>query len=320
VIQKFKIFITGKIPYPAIKLLQDQKYNVSVYNKVKAITAKELMKYVLDADAVISLLTEKFDSLIIDEMKKCKIIANYAVGFNNIDVAYAKKKNIIVTNTPDVLTDSTADLTMTLILVCARRIIEAEKFIHAGKYKGWKPELLLGIELKDKTLGILGCGRIGTAVAERAKAFGMRIIYFSKRKNEYVEDKTGARKVPLSILLKTSDIISVHLPLSEKTHHFLNKERLSLMKESAILINTARGEIVDEMDMIKLLKQKRIFCAGMDVFENEPDINPDLLKLGNVIVVPHVGSATLEARTNMALLAARNVINVLSGKDPLTPI
>ncbi|MGD1008046.1 MAG: D-glycerate dehydrogenase [Ignavibacteriaceae bacterium] len=317
---KFKVFITREIPNAAIKLLKDKGYNVRVYSKDSPIPVKELYKNIKDADAVISLLNEKFDVAVLDKMEKCKIIANYAVGYNNIDIEYAKKKNIIITNTPDVLTDSTADLAMALVLACARKIIEAEKYVHTGEFKGWKPKLFLGIEIKDKMFGILGGGRIGTAVAIRAKAFGAKIIYLSRRKNQYLEDSTGAKKVSLDTLLKTSDFISIHLPLTYITYHLLNKEKLSLMKKTSVLINTARGEIVDEKILIRILKQKKICCAGFDVFENEPNINPELLELGNVVALPHIGSATVEARTKMALLAAENIISVLSGKGAITPV
>lgn len=313
------VFITRQIPEAAINLLKKKKINVKVYKEDHPIPEKELIKNIQNVDAVISLLTDKFDSSVIDEMRNCKIIANYAVGFNNIDIEYAKKKSIIVSNTPDVLTDTTADLTVSLVLACARRIVEGEKFLMAKKYKGWKPKLLLGVELKDKTFGILGAGRIGTAVAIRAKAFGTNIVYFSNKKNEFLEQKTGAKKLSLKSLLKKSDFISVNLPLTEKTYHLLNKENLSLLKRSAILVNTARGEIIDEKELIRILKQKKIRCAGLDVFENEPNLNPEFFKLNNVVLLPHIGSATEEARTKMALLAARNVIAVLSGQKPVTP-
>ncbi len=314
------VFITRQIPEAAINLLKKKKINVKVYKEDHPIPEKELIKNIQNVDAVISLLTDKFDSLVIDEMRNCKIIANYAVGFNNIDIEYAKKKSVVVSNTPDVLTDTTADLTVSLVLACARRIVEGEKFLMAKKYKGWKPKLLLGVELKDKTFGILGAGRIGTAVAIRAKAFGTNIVYFSNKKNEFLEQKTGAKKLSLKSLLKKSDFISVNLPLTEKTYHLLNKENLSLLKRSAILVNTARGEIIDEKELIRILKQKKIRCAGLDVFENEPNLNPEFFKLNNVVLLPHIGSATEEARTKMALLAARNVIAVLSGQKPVTPV
>ena len=315
-----KVFITRSIPQPAVDYLIEAGYQVSVYRKETAISKSELIKNIKNSDAVISLLTEKFDKEVLDQMKNCKVIANYAVGFNNIDVEYAKKKNIIVTNTPDVLTDSTADLAIALMLACARRIVEAEKFLMQKKYKGWKPQLLLGMELKNKTLGILGAGRIGAAVAVRAKSFGMKIIYSNKSNNKSLEAETSAKKVSTEKLLSVSDIVSIHLPLNSETFHLLNKDKLSLMKKDSILINTARGEIIDEKELIKLLKKKSIRCAGLDVFDNEPNLNEEFYKLKNVVILPHIGSATEEARTNMALLAARNVAAVLSGKKAITPV
>ncbi|MGE5796227.1 MAG: 2-hydroxyacid dehydrogenase, partial [Ignavibacteria bacterium] len=279
-----------------------------------------LFSEIADADAVISLINQKFNSYIIEKMSRCKVIANYGVGFNNIDVRYAREKGIIVTNTPDVLTDSTADLAIALMLGCARKIIEAENFVKQGKFRGWRPQLFLGTELKNKIFGVIGAGRIGTAAAIRAHSFGMKIIYYSKKENKHLEKVVKAKKVLLNSILRKADFISLHLPLTNETYHLLNKEKLNLIRPDAVLINTARGEIVDEKELIDLLKQKKISAAGFDVFENEPDLNPDLFKLDNVILLPHIGSATKEARTNMALLAAKNVAAVLKGKKPITPV
>jgi glyoxylate reductase len=315
-----KVYITRKIPQKAIDYLKEKNLSVSYYKKDQPIPRKVLLKNVKNVDAVLSLLTERIDPVVIDAMNKCKIIANYAVGYDNIDVKYANSKNIIVTNTPGVLTESTADLTMALVLACARRLPEAEKFLRERKYTHWKPGLLLGVELKDKVFGILGAGRIGTAVALRAQAFGCRIIYFSRSKNKALEKKTDAKKVSLNILLKKSDFVSVHLPSNKSTFHLLDNEKLTLMKLSSILINTARGEIIDEKELIKILKRKKILAAGLDVFENELNINSDLLKLENVILLPHIGSATEKARTDMAMIAVKNVVAVLSDKKPITPV
>lgn len=315
-----KIFVTQEIPESGILLLKKKGFEVSVYSNDKPIHRKDFLNQIKDCDGLICLLTEKIDKEVIDKMKKCKVIANYAVGFNNIDVEYAKSKGIVVTNTPDVLTDSTADLTMALVLACARRITESEKFVREKKFKGWKPKLFLGVELRDKYFGILGAGRIGTAVAKRAAAFGCKLIYYSDVKNVWIEKKLMAKRVSLNSILKKSDILSVHLPLNKKTYNLLNEENLPLLKSSAIFVNTARGEIVDEKFLIGMLKENKIFAAGFDVYENEPQINPELFKLKNVILLPHIGSATLEARRNMSLLVAKNVINVLSGKPPITPV
>ncbi len=317
---KKKVFITREISDAAVNLLKKKNYEIKIYGKNKSISKNELLKNVKDADAVISLLSDKFDSSIIDEMKRCKIISNYAVGYNNIDVEYAKKKGILVSNTPDVLTDSTADLAITLALTCARKVFQGERIIRSGKFKGWEPKLLLGIELKNKIFGIIGAGRIGTATAIRARAFGTNIIYYSNSKNQELETRTNAKKVSLNKLLKDSDFISIHVPLNGETYHLLNKENLKLLKQTAILINTARGEVVDEIELINILKNKNILAAGFDVYENEPDINPELLKLDNVILLPHIGSATEDARKAMAEIAALNVINVLDGKKPVTPV
>lgn len=315
-----KVFITQEIPEIASTLLKAKNFDVSVYSKNKPISKKELLNNVKDADAVISLLTDKFDSDILDHMLNCKVIANYAVGFNNIDINYARQKGITVTNTPDVLTDATADLAIALTLACARRLVDGIDMVRQKKFNGWLPKLLLGVELKDKVFGILGAGRIGTATAIRAKSFGTKIIYYSNSKNEILENKTDAKKVSLEYLLKKSDIISIHLPLNPKTLHLLDNEKLKLLKKMAIIINTARGDIVDEKALINILKKKKIFAAGFDVYENEPNLNPELYKLKNVVLLPHLGSATIDARNNMAILAAKNIIAILSGKKPITPV
>jgi glyoxylate reductase len=315
-----KVLITREIPEAAEKLLRGRGFEVIVYRKDEPIPQKELIRLGKDADGIISLLTEKFDKKVIDSLENCKVIANYAVGYNNIDVEYAKKKNIVVTNTPDVLTDATADLAMLLVLACSRRLLEGEKIMRGNKFTGWKPKLLLGLELREKFFGILGAGRIGSAVARRAKGFGCNILYYDSSINEDLEKDLDAKRNSLNVLLKKADIISVHLPFTPKTHHILDKEHLHMMKPNAVFVNTARGEIVDEKELIRMLQQKKIFAAGFDVYEGEPLVNPDLLKLNNVILLPHLGSGTVEARNRMALVAAGNVIAVLKGRKPLTQV
>jgi glyoxylate reductase len=315
-----KVFITRQISDVAVKMLIDNGIDVIVFDRDRIITKKEILKYAGDADGIISLLSDKFDAEILNKLKNCRIIANYAVGFNNIDLKTAKEKGIIVTNTPDILTDATADLTMSLILACARNLVAGHQMVMEGLFKGWKPQLFLGIELRGKTLGIIGAGRIGTAVATRASAFGMKIVYFSRKKNDLLEKNIGAKKVSIDKLMKTSDVLSVHLPLNKETYHFLDKDKLNLMKDSAVFVNTARGEILDEVELISILKQKRIFSAGFDVYENEPQLNSQLYKLENVVLLPHLGSATFVARNKMAELAAENIIRVLKGKKPLTEV
>lgn len=318
-ISKKKIFITRKIPESGIDLLLKEGFSVEVYEKNKPISKKELINKGKDADAIISLLTDKIDDEVLSHLTKCKIISNYAVGYNNIDIESAKKRNIIVTNTPGVLTESTAEITFALILACSRRIIEGDKIVRENKFLGWAPLFHLGIELQGKTLGIAGFGRIGQAVAKRAKSFGMNILYYSRR--EKVEAKNfNAKKVSLDKLLKESDIISLHLPLNDKTKNIINKEKLNLLKKDTIIINTARGEIIDEEYLIKLLEENIIHSAGFDVYQNEPLINKKLLKLKNVVLLPHIGSATYETRSKMAILTAKNVINVIKNKKPLTSV
>jgi len=313
-----KVVIPGSIPQAAAGLLKKEGFKLSILKDESG--HEEFFNEIADADAVISLINQKFNPYVIEKMSRCKVIANYGVGFNNIDVQYAREKRIIVTNTPDVLTDSTADLAIALMLGCARKIIEAENFVKEGKFHGWRPQLFLGTELKNKIFGVIGAGRIGTAAAIRAHSFGMKIIYYSKKENKHLGKVVKAKKVLLNSLLKKADFISLHLPLTNETYHLLNKKKLNLIRPDAVLINTARGEIVDEKELIELLKQKKISAAGFDVFENEPNLNPDLFKLDNVLLLPHIGSATKEARTNMALLAARNVAAVLKGKKPITPV
>ncbi len=315
-----KVFLTFKLPRIAETILREKGFTVSVNRTGKILSKEELIKKARSADALITLLSDKIDKEVIDSLPKCKVIANYAVGYNNIDVEYAKSKGIVVTNTPGILTDATADLAMALILAVARRLPQAEKFVREGKFDGWKPELMLGLDLKNKTLGIIGMGRIGFAVARRAKNFGMKIIYFNRSKNESAEKELGARKVSLNKLMKTSDVISLHVPLTPQTKGLLDKEKLELMKPSAIIVNTARGEVVDEKHLIKMLKRRKIFGAGFDVYTNEPNLNPELFKLDNAILLPHVGSGTVETRSAMAELAAKNVTAVLSGKKALTPV
>jgi glyoxylate reductase len=315
-----EIFFTREIPVIAEILFKNKGFKTKVYKKDNPITKNLLIKNIQNSDGLISLLSDKIDKTIIDAMPKCRVIANYAVGYNNIDVDYAKSKGIIVTNTPDVLTESTAEITLALTLACSRRLPEGQEMMKNNKFKGWSPKLLLGIELSGKYFGIIGAGRIGTAAAIRAKAFGTKILYCSNHRNEILESVTGAKKVSLSGLLSLSDVISLHLPLTLASYHILNKDNLKLLKPTAILINTARGEIIDEKELIKILKSKKIFAAGFDVYENEPNINPDLLKLKNVVLLPHVGSGTFEARNKMAELAAQNVIAVLSGRKAITPV
>lgn len=315
-----KVFISRKLPGEPEKFIKQNGFNVEIYNSYEPIPRELFLKKTKNVDAVLALMSEKIDKEAIDNFTKCKIVANCAVGYNNINLEYAKEKNLIITNTPDVLTDATADIACGLIIACTRRFYEGEKLIRDKKFFGWKPNMLLGFDLKNKILGIIGAGRIGFATAKRMKAFGMEIIYYDRNKRENFEKELNAKKVSLEKLMKNSDVVSIHLPLSEQTKYLIDKTKLNLLKSTSILINTARGEIVEEKYLIQLLQKKKIFSAGFDVYENEPNINPELLKLENVFLLPHLGSATEETRKAMSLLAAKNIVNVLSGKKPLTQV
>jgi glyoxylate reductase len=312
-----KVFITRLIPQNGIDILKKKGHEVKVYNKKQGISRDELIKNACKADAIITMLTDKIDDYIISRLPNLKIISNFAVGYNNIDVESASKHNVMVANTPGVLTETTADTAFALLISAGRRIVESDKFMRAGKFKGWEPMLLLGTELRGKTVGVIGAGRIGTAFAKRCLGFGMEIIYFSKSKNNEFEKSLNAKKVTLSRLLEKSDFISIHVPLNQNTFHLLGKKELSKIKPTSVLVNTARGEIVDEKELIKLLKSKRIFAAGFDVYEGEPKIDKELFKLNNVVLLPHIGSATLETRSKIAEMASLNIINAFVKKRPI---
>lgn len=315
-----RVLVTRKFPGEPEKILRKNGFRVFLYPEDNPIPREQFLEEGKKADAILTMLTEKVDKEAIDTFTRCKIVANCAVGYNNIDVEYAKSKGLIVTNTPDVLTDATADIAVALVLACARRFHEAEKMMRENRFTGWKPDMLLGQDLKGKTVGIIGAGRIGYATALRLRAFGTKIVYHSNNKSVRFETDLKAKRSSLKKLLSAADIISIHLPLSNSTYHLLDSVKLSLMKPSSIIINTSRGEIIEEKSLIELLKKKKIYAAGFDVYEGEPKVNPDLLKLENVFLLPHIGSATVETRTAMATLAAKNIINVLKGRKPITPI
>lgn len=316
-----KIFVTRPIPDSGIKLLQDKNYEIIVNEAARdrMATKEEMLEGIHGAHALLSVLTEKIDAEIMDIAgPQLKIIANYAVGFDNIDIEAAKQRNIMVTNTPGVLTNSVAEHTFALMLAIARRIAEADRFTRAGKYTAWGPELLLGTDLSGKTLGILGLGRIGSRVAHHAvKGFGMRVLYYDPKPNPEFEKEYGAiYAASADELLPQCDFVSIHVPLLPETEHLISAERLAKMKPTAYLVNTSRGPTVDEQALADALKNGKIKGAAIDVFENEPQINPDLLNLENIILTPHIASATEETRQAMSKLAAENIIEVLEGRVP----
>lgn len=277
--------------------------------------ADELRERIAGADALVCVSTDRIDPPVIDAASRLKVIATVAVGYDNIDVAHARARGIVVTNTPDVLTESVADFTWALILAITRRLAEGERLVRRGEWKGWALDLLLGTELRGKQLGLLGVGRIGRAVAARAAAFGMHVAYTSRREVDGVGES-----MTLDRLLLTSDIVSLHVPLTPDTRHVIDKRALTRMKRSAYLINTARGPVVDEESLAWALQQHLIAGAALDVYEHEPAVHPDLLKLENVLLVPHLASGTTETRTAMADLAVENVLAVLAGRPPVTPV
>ena len=313
---KLKVFVTRKIPEKGINLLK-KKFDVKVYPKDNAISRKELEQGVKWCDALLPLLTDKIDANLMDFNKNLKVIANYAVGFDNIDVKAATERKIPVTNTPGVLTDAVAEHTITLLMSIARRIPESDKFTKQGKYKGWGPMLILGTELKGKILGIVGLGRIGSAVAERViKGFGMKVLYNKRHPDKKFEKKFGAKFVSLPELMKKSDFISLHTPLNPATRHLIGKKQFGMMKKTAYIINSSRGPIIDEKSLVDVLKKRKIKGAALDVLENEPKLSPGLNKLDNVILTPHTASGTIETRSAMAVLAANNIIEVSQNKVP----
>lgn len=314
------IYITRMIPEKGIQMLQatfgDDSIEINPDDRV--LSREELLEKVKGRDAVLSLLTDKMDSEVMDAIgPQCKVISNYAVGYNNIDLNAATKRNILVTNTPGVLTHATADMAVALMFAVARRLVEGDKFMREHKYKGWAPMLLLGKPVTGKTLGIIGAGRIGKAIGRKMhRGFDMKILYFDRNVRKDFEQEAGAQKVDLKTLCKESDYISINLNYTPETHHLINEEILNMMHEDTILVNTARGQIIDENALVKTLKEKKIFGAGLDVYENEPKMADGLEKLDNVVLAPHTGSATCEARTKMSEIAAQNIIDALQGKKP----
>lgn len=318
--KRFKVFITRKIPSAGIELLHGKGYDVDVHVKDSPPDEKIFINKLKHIDALIPLLSDKIDKGLIDQAPNLKVIANYAAGYNNIDVKYARSKKIEVTNTPDVLTSATADLTWALILSISKRVVEGDRFLRDGKFKGWAPLLMLGGDVTGKTLGIIGAGRIGQAVARRAKGFNMTVLYTSSKRIAAFEDETDSRMVDLEKVLSKSDYISIHCPLTEDTHHLINAGNINQIKQGAYLINTARGPVVEEKALADALVNGRLSGAGLDVYEFEPRVTKELLALKNVVLLPHVGSATLETRSEMARIASRNVIAVLEHGKPLNPV
>ncbi|MDO8590820.1 MAG: D-glycerate dehydrogenase [bacterium] len=315
-----KIFITRIIPDVGIKILEDKGYAVDVYPKDKIIAQKELIKIIKKGsyDAILCLLTDKIDASIFEIAPSVKIYANYATGFDNIDVAEAKKRGITITNAPAELTsEAVAEHAVALMLALAARIVEADEFVRRGKYKGWAPMNFIGTDVLGKTLGLIGAGRIGERMAHYSKGLGMEIIYTDVVRNDRIEKECGAVYCnSVEEVLQKADIVSLHIPLLDSTRHLINEATLRLMKPSSFLINTSRGPVIDEVALEKALREKVISGAAIDVFEFEPKTVPGLAKLQNVILTPHIASASMEARNQMAEIAARNIIDFFEGRTP----
>jgi len=317
-----KVFVCRPIPEDGILALRKKGFQVEVNPEDRVLSKEELKEKVAGCDAVLALLSDKIDGEVLDAAgKQLKIVANYAVGYDNIDVPAAKERKVFVSNTPGVLTEAVAEHTFALLLAVAKRIVEADRFVREGKFKQWEPKGFLGPQIWGKTIGIIGLGRIGSFVAQIARGgFNMEILYYDVKKNEEFEMRFSAKYHEVPTLLKNSDFVTLHVPLMPATHHLIGAKELGQMKEGAILINTSRGPIVDEVALVEGLKAKKIAGAGIDVYEHEPQLTPGLADLPNIVMTPHTASATHEARSAMSRIAAENIIAVLEGKQPPNPV
>ena len=316
-----RIVVTRRIPDPAIELLEGAG-DVWVSPHDRPLSADELHSAVAGADAAVTVLHDRVDDAFLDAAGPAlRIVANVAVGYDNVDVEACARRGVVVSNTPGVLTEATADIAFALILMSTRRLGEGERLIRARTPWSWSMFFMLGTGLQGKTLGIVGLGKIGQATARRARAFGMEIVYAGRRRAaEDVEAELSARFLPLDELLTTADVVTLHCPLSAETRHLIDATALARMQPSSHLVNTTRGPVVDEAALAEALRARAIAGAGLDVFEREPEVHPDLLELENVVLIPHLGSATIETRTAMGVLAAENVVAVLGGSAPVTPV
>jgi glyoxylate reductase len=315
-----KPIVTVTNIFPEIALEKLSPHCVLRTNNTETPPTEEMLKQSASESAVlITYLTDKISSDIIDHGKNLKIIANYGAGFNNIDVAHARKKGIWVTNTPGVLHETTADLVWAMLLGVARRLVPSDKYTREGKFKGWQAKLYLGGDVYGKILGVIGCGEIGKAVARRALGFNMRVLYHQRnRLPEDIEKQLGAEFVSLDELLKQSDFVTPHVPLTDDTRYMIGKEQLAMMKKTAYLIHTARGKVVDDRALVDALKKGELAGAALDVYENEPELTRGMTELDNLLLLPHIGSASTDTRDRMALLVADNVLDALAGKQPRT--
>ncbi len=310
------VAVTNVFPQIALDKLSST-CDLKINQSGNSLTKEELLQKFSESDAIISYLTDKIDQDIIDRGTKLKIIANYGAGFNNIDVNYASKMDIWVTNTPSVLHETTADLTWAMILGAARRIVPADRYTRQGEFKGWGAEVFLGGDVYGKTLGIIGLGEIGSAVARRAIGFNMRTLYHQRnRLSEREENQLDVKYVTFDKILRDSDFLTLHVPLTEETEYMISNDEIALMKKTSFLIHTARGKVIDDYALVAALKEGRIAGAALDVYEDEPEITEGMTELSNLMMLPHIGSASFETRDKMALLVADNVVDALEGKTP----
>jgi glyoxylate reductase len=312
-----RIFVTRKIPDDGLDLIS-KKYEIDVWQAEFPPTTEEIVERASGCSGIVTLLSDRIDANLLDRLPDLKVIAQYAVGYDNIDVQEATQRGIIVTNTPGVLTDTTADLAWTLIMAAARRIVEADRFVRERRWKvAWGPQFLLGTDVHGSTLGVIGLGRIGEAVTRRAVGFKMRILYFSRNRNKVLEKELGVIYTDLKNLLRESDIVSLHVPLTAETTNLIGKEELELMKKSAVLVNTSRGKVIDEDALYDALRDGKIGSAGLDVFREEPiPKESPLLELDNLVIAPHIGSASIKTRATMSRMCAENLIAALEGERP----
>jgi glyoxylate reductase len=313
-----KVYITRELPEQALVLLRTKNVEFSFNPKDLPPSESLLKREVSNVDGLVCLLTEQVTSKVIEAGKYLRVISNIAVGYDNIDVKTATEKGIYVTNTPGVLTETTADLAWALLMAVARRIPEADAYLRSGKWKiQWNLMFMTGTDVHEKTLGIIGLGRIGQAIAQRAKGFNMKILYNDEKRSPDLESKLGVKYADLETVFRESDFVSVHVPLTEKTRNLVAEKQLNLMKKTAILVNTSRGPVVDEKALYDALKAGKLGGAGLDVFQKEPiEMSNPLLKLNNVVLLPHIGSASVETRTKMAVMAIENALAALEGKIP----
>jgi len=311
-----RVYVTRLIPEEALKKLADN-VDYRIWESELPVPREVLLREAPPVDALLSLLTDKVDGPIMDAAPKLRVISNMAVGFDNVDLREATKRKIMVCNTPEVLTDTTADFTFALLLAAARRVVEGERVVRAGKWKTWGPMILLGRDVHHATLGIIGLGRIGAEVAKRAKGFSMRVLYHQRKRRPEMEKQLGVEFRDLNSLLAESDFVTVHCPLLPETHHLISEEQFKIMKKTAILVNTARGPIVDPKALYNALHDRQIAYAALDVTEPEPiPTNDPLLTLDNIVIVPHIASASVATRTKMALMAVDNLLAGIKGERP----